>query len=80
MKTAGLALLDGEFGRAAEIYEAVGYAVFEADARVRAGRDLLQRGRRAEGETELGKAIAFYHSVEAELLIRRTEELLPASA
>jgi tetratricopeptide (TPR) repeat protein len=80
MKTAGLAMLDGDFGRAAEIYEAVGYAVFEADARVRAGRDLLERGRRAEGEAELGKALAFYRSVGAELLIRRAEELLPATA
>jgi tetratricopeptide (TPR) repeat protein len=80
MKTAGLAMLDGEFGRAAEIYGAVGYAVFEADARSRAGRDLLERGRRAEGEAELGKALAFYRSVGAALLIRRAEELFQATA
>jgi hypothetical protein len=80
MKTAGLALLDGEFGRAAEIYEAVGYAVFAADAWVRAGRDSLERGRRAAGEMELEKALAFYRSVGAELLVRRAEELLAKSA
>jgi hypothetical protein len=80
MKTAGLAMLDGEFVRAAEIYEAVGYLVFEADARFRAGRDLLERGRRAEGEAELDRALAFYRSVGAELLIRRAEELFRATA
>jgi hypothetical protein len=73
-------MLDGEFVRAAEIYEAVGYLVFEADARFRAGRDLLERGRRAEGEAELDRALAFYRSVGAELLIRRAEELFRATA
>jgi hypothetical protein len=40
---------------------------------------LLERGCRAEGEAELGKALA-YRSVGAGLLIRRLEELLPATA
>jgi class 3 adenylate cyclase/tetratricopeptide (TPR) repeat protein len=79
IRTAGLAVLDGEFGRAAEIYEKMGYAVFEADARVRAGRDLIESGRLSDGEAQLAKALAFYRSVGAALLGRRVEAQLSAS-
>ena len=80
IRTAGLAMLDGDFGRAAEVYETMGYAVFEADARVRAGRDLIESGRLSDGEAQLAKALAFYRSVRAELLVRRVQAQLPASA
>jgi tetratricopeptide (TPR) repeat protein len=80
LRTAALAMLDGEFARAADIYEAGGFAVFAADARERAARDLIEAGRRAQGEEELEKALVFYRSVGASLLIRRAEELLAATA
>jgi hypothetical protein len=79
-RTAALAMLDGDFARAAELYEAGGFAVFAADARERAARDLIEAGRRAEGEVELERALVFYRSVGASLLIRRAEALLAATA
>jgi class 3 adenylate cyclase/tetratricopeptide (TPR) repeat protein len=77
--TAAFAILDGDFVRAAELYEAGGFRVFAADSRERAARELIESGRRAEGEGELEKALVFYRSVGASLLIRRAEELLAAT-
>ena len=51
-------------------------AMFEAEARLRAAEQFLAAGRRAEGETELEKALAFYRSVGATLFIERGEALL----
>ena len=79
-RSAALAMLDGDFVRAAALYEVGGFAVFAADARERAARDFIESGRRAEGEFELEKALVFYRSVDASLLIRRAEALLAATA
>jgi class 3 adenylate cyclase/tetratricopeptide (TPR) repeat protein len=79
-RTAALAMLDGEFRSAGDVYEAMGFAVFAADARERAARALIASGRRAEGEQELENALAFYRAVDASLFIQRAEELLAATA
>jgi hypothetical protein len=79
-KDAALAELDGEFGRAAEILAELGSLPGEAYARLRAAENLIGAGRRAEGEIELQKALAFYRSVGATFFMARGEQLLAKSA
>jgi hypothetical protein len=52
----------------------------EARLRLRAGEELIEAGRRAEGEAELAKALAFYRTVDATYFIRRAEALLERPA
>ena len=70
-----LAVLDGEFEKASELYAEAGILLFEAEARLRAAEQLLAAGLRAEGEIELEKALSFYRSVGATLFIERGEAL-----
>jgi tetratricopeptide (TPR) repeat protein len=79
-KDAALATLDGDFRRAADLYHGSGHLAFEAEARLRAAEGLIHGGRRAEGEVELGKALAFYRAVGATFFIERGEALLAESA
>ena len=46
---------------------------WEARLRLRAAEELIETGRRAEGEAELAKALAFYRSVGATFYINRGE-------
>ena len=55
---------------------AFGGPSFEALARLFGGEELIDAGRRAEGEAELEKALAFYRSVGATFFIQRGETLL----
>ena len=71
-----IAVLDGHFAEAAELYAEAGILLFEAEARLRAAEQLLAKGRTAEGEEQLGKALSFYRSVGATLFIERGERLL----
>ena len=71
-----LAVLDGDFGQASELYAEAGVLLFEAEARLRAAEQLLATGRRVEGEIELEKALSFYRSAGAVLFIERGEALL----
>ena len=75
-----VAVLDGDFEEASELYAGAGILLFEAEARLRAAEQLLTAGRRAEGEVELEKALTFYRSVGANLFIERGEQLLAKSA
>ena len=75
-----VAVLDGDFDAASELYAAAGHALFEAEARLRAAEQLFAAGRRAKGEAELEKALSFYRSVGATLFIERGERLLAKSA
>ena len=75
-----VAVLDGDFEEASELYAGAGILLFEAEARLRAAEQLLTAGRRAEGEVELEKALTFYRSVGATLFIQRGEALLAKSA
>jgi hypothetical protein len=58
----------------------MGALVPEAELRVHAGRDLIERGRQGEGDAELRKAIDFYRSVGATFYVARAEQLLAKSA
>ena len=71
-----LAVLDGDFAQASELYAEAGVLLFEAEARLRAAEELLATGRRLEGEVELEKALSFYRSAGAVLFIERGEALL----
>jgi class 3 adenylate cyclase/tetratricopeptide (TPR) repeat protein len=79
-REATLTSMQGDFRRAAELYEAMGARTQAADARLHAARELIEAGQRNEGEVELQKALAFYRSVGATFFVRRGEELLAASA
>jgi tetratricopeptide (TPR) repeat protein len=79
-RNAASAELDGDFERAADIFAELGFASAEADARLRAAQNLIDAGRRAEGEVELKKALAFYRSVGATFFIQRAEQLLAGAA
>jgi class 3 adenylate cyclase len=77
---AATAVATGEFGRAAEIYAEIGSRPDEAFARLSDGRWLLANGRKAEGNAQLGRALAFYREVRAVAYLREGETLLAASA
>ncbi len=53
---------------------------FEADARFAAAEELIEAGRRAEGEEQLEQALAFYRSVGATFFVQRGEALLAQAA
>lgn len=79
-KELGFACLDREFARAAEMWAEAGSPTWEARLRLRAAEELIETGRRAEGEAELQKAIAFYRTVGATYFIERGEALIDAAA
>jgi class 3 adenylate cyclase/tetratricopeptide (TPR) repeat protein len=79
-KDAASAELDGDFERAAGICADLAFLTREASSRLRAAQNLIDAGRRAEGEVELQKALAFYRSVGATFFIERGEKLLAKSA
>jgi hypothetical protein len=68
-KDAAIAELHGDFGRAAGIFGDLAFATKEAGTRLRLAQDLIDADRRAEGEAELQKALAFYRSVGATFFI-----------
>ena len=70
----------GAFEEAADIYADIGSVPDEAFARLRAAEALIEAGRRAEGDTQLQRALAFYRSVDATAYIREAESLFAASA
>ncbi|MGH3033481.1 MAG: hypothetical protein ACRDON_02855 [Gaiellaceae bacterium] len=74
------ALVSGEPARAAEIYGQMGARPQEAFARLNAAERLIAKNRRAEGDAELQRALAFFRSVGARAYIARGEALLAASA
>lgn len=71
-----LVCLDREFVRAAEIWAEAGTPTWEARLRLRAAEDLVETGRRAEGEEQARRALAFYRTVGATFYIERGEALL----
>jgi hypothetical protein len=70
----------GSFEEAADILGDIGSAPEEAFARLRAAEALIQAGRRAEGNAQLQRALAFFRSVGATAYIREAESLFAASA
>ena len=75
-----VAVLDGDFTKAAELHAEAQILLFEAEARLRAAEQLLAAGPSAEGEIQLERALAFYRSVGATLFIERGERLLARTA
>ena len=54
----------------------MGLVAIEAETRLSAAEELIETGRRTEGEVELEKALTFYRSVGATFLVERGEALL----
>jgi hypothetical protein len=79
-KDLALSCLDRDFVRAADILAEGGSPTWEARLRLRAAEQLIETGRRAAGEVELQKALAFYSKVGATFFIQRGEQLLAKSA
>jgi class 3 adenylate cyclase/tetratricopeptide (TPR) repeat protein len=77
---AASAICSGELQRAADVLGEIGYRTGEADARLRAAKQLVEEGRRAEADAELSLALAFYREVGATAYVREGEALLAASA
>ena len=69
-------LVQGDVVQAADLLDAIGDAELESTARMRAARMLVAGGRRAEADTQLQKALAFYRPVRATRYIRQADELL----
>jgi class 3 adenylate cyclase/tetratricopeptide (TPR) repeat protein len=77
---AARATCDRDFLSAAELYESIGAATAEAEARVLAAAQLDEQGNRGAGEAQLRRAIAFFRSVDASARLRELEALLSATA
>ena len=52
----------------------------QAEARLRAAERLVGEGRRAEGDEQVDRALAFYRSVGATYFVRECEALLATPA
>jgi hypothetical protein len=68
--------LDDDFVGAAEGFVAMGNPTLEARQRLFAGELMMDRGRPAEGEVELEKALAFYRPVDATYFVGLAEAAL----
>ena len=79
-KALAFVCLDRDFVRAADMWAKGGSPTWEARLRLRVAEELIETGRRAEGEVELAKALAFYRTVGATFYIDRGEALLAKSA
>jgi hypothetical protein len=74
------AVARGELAAAADRLAALEAFSVEAEVRLRAAERLVAKGRRAEADVQLQKALAFYRSVGATRYIREGEALLAATA
>jgi class 3 adenylate cyclase len=70
----------GNQSMAADLLAAMGSPTNEAFYRLAAAEALIAAGRRAEGEAELERALAFYRTVDATAYVERADALLQASA
>jgi tetratricopeptide (TPR) repeat protein len=79
-KALGLACVDRDFVRAADMWAEGGSPTWEARLRLRAAEELIETGRRPEGEAQLEKALEFYRSVGATFYVNQGEQLLVKTA
>ncbi|MGA7913207.1 MAG: adenylate/guanylate cyclase domain-containing protein [Candidatus Dormiibacterota bacterium] len=77
---AAAAFAAGNLRDAADICGAMGAITDEAHDRLRLAEVLVEQSRRAEADTQLQRALAFYRSVGATRYIRQAEALLAVSA
>jgi len=75
-----LAVLDGDFATAAQGYAEASLLLFEAEARLRLGEQLVADGRPSEADDEITKALTFYGTAGATLFIEWGERLLAEAA
>jgi hypothetical protein len=74
------ALLQGDLVDVADRLGDLGLRPDEANTRLRAARELVSAGRRADADEQLRRALAFYRLVGATRYVREGEALLAASA
>ncbi|MEP6681118.1 MAG: adenylate/guanylate cyclase domain-containing protein [Chloroflexota bacterium] len=74
-----LAVVDGSFAEAAERFSEMGLRPDEADARLRAGRELVTAGHFAEAQEQLRRAIDYYREQRASRYLEQAEALLAAA-
>jgi tetratricopeptide (TPR) repeat protein len=74
------ALVQGDLVGVADQLGDLGLRPDEAHTRLRAARELVSAGRRAEADEQLRRALAFYRMVGATRYVREGEALLAASA
>jgi tetratricopeptide (TPR) repeat protein len=79
-KEVAVAMLDRDFEHGVAVLDEMGVAAMAADLRLRLADARFAAGRRAEGEAELAKALAFYRSAGASFYVDRIEQLLEKSA
>jgi class 3 adenylate cyclase len=77
---AASAICLGDFRRAADVLGEIGYRPGEAYARLRAAKQLVEEGKRAEADAQLTPALAFWREVGATRYVREGEALLAESA
>jgi tetratricopeptide (TPR) repeat protein len=70
----------GRYPEAADLLQLTGETRLTAVARLRAAEQLAAAGRAAEAHNQARAAADFFRSVGATALLRRTQELIPASA
>jgi tetratricopeptide (TPR) repeat protein len=75
-----VAILEGDFVRAADLSAEDGWRIDEAELRMQAAEALVAAGKRSEADMQLQKALAFYRSVGATRYLREGEALLAATA
>jgi len=69
-----------DFARAADALAEIRHRPGEAYARLRAARELVEEGRRAEADAQLQRSLAFWREVGATRYVREGEALLAVSA
>jgi class 3 adenylate cyclase/tetratricopeptide (TPR) repeat protein len=79
-RAAAEAVLSGDLVGAAEIHARIGALAHEAPARLRAAKQFVEAGHRADANDQLQHALVFYRSVGATRYIREAESLLAAAS
>jgi hypothetical protein len=77
---AALAILDGDYARAADLLDELGIVSLSAEARLNAATAFAASGRQAEADAELRPALDFFRSVGATRYVREAEALLAAAS
>jgi class 3 adenylate cyclase len=78
--SAALAILDGDYARAADLLDELGIVSLAAQARLNAATALAASGRQAEADVQLRPALEFFRSVGATRYVREAEALLAAAS
>ena len=77
---AALAILDGDYARAADLLDELGIVSLSAEARLNAATAFAASGRQAEADAQLRPALEFFRSVGATRYVREAEALLAAAS